>query len=494
MPTSRRDFLKLVGGAAVAAAVAHPALSWAAPGTNPAANDPILHLLNRISYSPRPEAVERARQLGIEAYLDEQLNPDLLDDSALDARLADLPILFMDRRTAHRMENREYRTYMALTEGAVIRAVYTERQLLERMVEFWTDHFNIPSDELGPDLQIMHREVIRKNALGSFRSLLFGTAQSPAMLSYLDNYLNVAEHPNENYAREIMELHSLGVDGGYTETDVKEVARTFTGWTIQDGTETGFYFDSSVHDTDEKQILGHTLPANRGIEDGLHVLSILTNHPSTANFICRKLCVRFVSDNPPQTLIDSAAAIWMQTSGDIKAVLRHIFLAPEFYQSAGQKLRRPLDFFIGVLRATGTEFRDYYVMEAMLQDLAQIPFGWHPPDGYPDVAGAWMNSGGLLARWNAAMSLTHSAYSEQDSGMIPHLHEQIGLPSTVGELVDAVSLQVFATHLPDDSRSPFIAYVSDGAGAEIPVTPHLLSQKLGTLYGLMLASPLYQWR
>lgn len=494
MPPSRRDFLKLAGGAAVAAAVAHPRLSWAAPSTNQVVTDPVVHLLNRISYGPRPESVERARQMGVEAYLDEQLNPDSIDDSAADARLADLPILFMNRRDALRMENREYRAYMALTEGAIVRAVHTERQLLERMVEFWTDHFNIPSDELGPDLQVMHREVIRKNALGSFRDLLFGTAQSPAMLSYLDNYLNVAEHPNENYAREIMELHSLGVDGGYTETDVKEVARAFTGWTIQDSTETGFYFDPEVHDTGEKQILGHNLPADRGIEDGLHVLSILSNHPSTAAFMCRKLCIRFVSDNPPQSLLESATNVWMQTSGDIKSVLRHIFLAPEFYESAGQKLRRPLDFFIGALRATGTAFRDYYVMEGMVQDLAQVPYGWHPPDGYPDVAGAWMNSGGLLARWNTAMSLTHSAYSEQDSGLLPHLHERIGTPATVGELVDAVSRQVFGVSLPDDSRAPFIAYTADGGGADTPVTPHVLAQKLGTLYGLMLASPLYQWR
>lgn len=494
MQTSRRNFLKLAGGA-LATAAAHPVLAWAAPGGSlPSAADPTLHLLNRITWGARPEEVERARQIGLEAFLDEQLNPFEIDDSAAEIALADLVILNMDRQTSYRLENKEYRCYMALTEGMVRRSVVTQRQLLERMVDFWTDHFNIPSDELGPDLLVMHREVIRKNALGSFRNLVFGTAQSPAMLTSLDNYLNVAEHPNENYARELMELHVLGVDGGYTETDVKEVARAFTGWTIQDSTETGFYFDPEVHDTAEKTILGHNLPAERGIEDGLHVLSILVNHPSTAHFICFKLCRRFVSDDPPSNLVDSAAAIWMETGGQIAPVLRHILLSQEFFAATGQKLRRPLEFFIGALRATGTTFRDFYIMEEMLQDLAQVPYGWHPPDGYPDVGGAWMNSGGLLARWNTAMRLTHSAYSEQDSRMTPHLHERIGDPQTAGELVDAVALQVFGTLLNEDARAPFITYVTNGGGADVPADTHMIAEKLGTLYGLMLASPLYQWR
>lgn len=495
MKASRRDFLKLAGGALAAAAVARPALLLARPEVFPSASDPALHFLNRISYGARPDELERARQIGIEAYLDEQLNPASIDDSAADALLRrEVPIIFMNRRDAYRLEGSIYRTYMALTEAMVLRGVHSRRQLFERMVEFWTDHFNIPGDQLGPDLIPMHNEVIRKHALGSFRDLLIGTAQSPAMLTYLDNYLNVAEHPNENYAREIMELHSLGVDGGYTEADVKEVARAFTGWTIHDGTETGFYFDASVHDTGEKVVLGHTLPADRGIEDGLQVLSILVNHPSTARYLCYKLCRRFVSDEPPQSLVDSAAAVWMAHRGQIVPVLRHIFLSAEFYQSAGQKLRRPLDFFIGALRATGTSFRNFWAMEIPLQDLAQVPYGWHPPDGYPDVSGAWINSSGLLARWNVAMLLTHSAYSEPDTGLDTLLHTRIGEPRTVGELVDAVSMQVFGVTLPEGERAPFIDFASEGAGAQAEVTPYLRAQKLGTLYGLMLASPLYQWR
>ena len=483
----------MAGGAAASLGLAGSLGAWSAASAT-ALSNPTLHLLNRLTYGARPTDLERVKTIGEAAFLEEQLNPETLDDSALDARLVALPILNMDRRTVSRMVEREYRTYLALTEGMVVRAVYSQRQLQERMAEFWTDHFNIPSDELGVEVVTFQRDI-RANALGNFRDLLFATVQAPAMLYYLDNYLNVAEHPNENYARELMELHTLGVDGGYTEADVKEVARAFSGWTIQDGTETGFYFDPSVHDTGEKTILGHTLPAERGIEDGLHVLSILVNHPSTARYLCRKLCVRFVSDNPRDSLVEGAAAVWTANRGAIKPVLRFIFQSAEFAASTGQKFRRPLHFFIGALRATGTEIHDYYTMEAMLLDLAQVPFGWHPPNGYPDVAGAWMSTAGLLARWNTAMTLTHGAYSDVEGQkvMSAHLRERVGEVGTAGELVDAVAYQVFAARLPEDLRLTFINYLTEDGDVTALVTPRLMSRKLGSLYGLMLASPLYQW-
>jgi uncharacterized protein (DUF1800 family) len=494
MELSRRHFLKATGAVALIGAVPLDMMqALAAPPEQAAAWGENLHFLNRISYGARPEDMERINAIGIEAYLEEQLDPAALDDSAADAILAKIAILNMDRHETYRLTDPEYRTWMALVEGMVLRAVHTKRQLHERMVEFWLDHFNIPADELGTDLVIYHREIVRRHALGNFRDLAFSTAQSPAMLYYLDNYLSVAEHPNENYARELMELHTLGVDGGYTEDDVKAVARALTGWTVNNATETGFYFDPTVHDTLQKDILGHHLPPNRGIEDGLHVLSILVNHESTARFVSRKLCVRFVSDNPPPALVESAAQVWMANDGEIKPVLRHIFTSDEFRQSAGQKLRRPLEFFIAALRATGTQFREFWIMDELLQDLAQRPYGWAPPNGYPDAAGAWTNSAGLLARWNTAMTLTHSAVSEEDTGMTTELYERIGHPDTVGGLVDAISTQVFAVPLPADLRATFVDYASDGAGESLELSNRLLAQKVGTLYGLMIASPLFQW-
>ncbi|MBV7329589.1 DUF1800 domain-containing protein [Chloroflexi bacterium TSY] len=458
---------------------------------------PILHLLNRITWGARPEEVQQATEMGYEAMLDEQLNPETIDDTYVDRELKKLPILSMDRFTAHSLVDAEYRCHKSLVRGMLLRAVHGKRQLLERMVEFWSDHFNIPSDEYAPELPSFQREVIRRHALGNFQELLVETAKSPAMLLYLDNYVNIAKHPNENYARELMELHTMGVDGGYTETDVKEVARAFTGWTIHLKTRTGFYFDPEEHDVGEKLVLGHRLPAKRGIEDAFHVLRIVARHPSTAQYICRKLCLRFVSDDPPQSLIDQMASIWQQTEGDIKSILRVLFLSTEFQQSVGQKLRRPLDFFVGALRATGTTTDEYWQLEQMLDTLGQMPYGWKPPNGYPDIAGAWSSTSGMLARWNVAMKLTHGAYSDANEsgyGLTTQLRHPIGDPQTAGALVDAVATQVFGTPVRDEARIQFIDYATDGGAADTPVTAHLLGRKLGSLYGLMLASPYYQWR
>lgn len=464
--------------------------------TPPSAQSQLLHLLNRISYGPHPDDMAWAEEIGLEATLDEQLAPTSIDDSDAEDRLQSLPILKLDRRAMYGLSDYEYRTQEALVMEMLTRAIYSRRQLQTRLVEFWSDHFNIPAnDEYNPDL-ILLQQQFRQHALGNFRDLLLASAKSPAMLLYLDNFVNVAGSPNENYARELLELHTLGVNGGYTEIDVKEVARAFTGWTIHPKARTGFYFSPTEHDTASKQILGHTLPDNRGLEDGLHVLSILAMHPATARFVCRKLAVRFVSDDPPDGLIDRLAAVWQQHGGQIKPVLRTLFLSSEFAQSAGQKLRRPLDFFIGAMRATGTEFVDTWRLQETLNELGQMPFGWRPPNGYPDTAAAWTNTNGMLARWNVAMRLTHAAYSdpEESWGLVSHIRERVGQPNTVGELVDAIALQIFGAPLPANARPPFIEYAANGERANTPVTAHLLARKLGSLYGLMLASPLYQWR
>ncbi|MFV1949267.1 MAG: DUF1800 domain-containing protein [Anaerolineales bacterium] len=459
--------------------------------------DPDLHLLNRISWGPRPDEVARIKKIGREAYLEEQLAPEVIVDKQAESRLKSLPILNMDRAALYSFSEVDWRCQLSLTKGMILRAVHSKRQLLERMVEFWADHFNIIAmDEFAIDSVVYQRQAIRAHTLGNFRDMLIETAKSPAMIYYLDNFNNVAEHPNENYARELLELHTLGVDGGYTETDVKEAARALTGWTVHNKTRTGFYFDLAEHDQGEKTILGHRFPAGRGIEDGLHLLSLLANHPQTARFVCTKLCVRFVSDNLPRSLVESLARVWMANQGEIKPVLRHLFLSAEFQNSVGAKFRRPLDFFIGALRATGTDFVDWWPAEEMLTELGQIPYNWGPPDGYPDTAESWIFTNGVLARWNTAMRLTHGAYSDPDWGwgLSSQLRERIGNPDTVGELVDAVSEQVFGKRLEGESRHPFVDYASDGSGPQTSVDAHLLARKLGSLFGLMLASPLYQWR
>lgn len=457
-----------------------------------------LHFLNRITWGAKPDEVAYLKQVGRAAYLEEQLHPERLDDAAAEAKLAHLPMLRMERQALMGLvESGEERMYRTLIEGMVLWAVHSRRQLLERMVDFWSDHFNVPIGEEHYDLILYQREAIRPYALGSFHDLLVATAKHPAMLIYLDNFVNVASHPNENYARELLELHTLGVDGGYTEADVREVARAFTGWTVHERTRTGFYFSGEEHDMGRKQLLGHVLPAERGIEDGLHVLNILAHHPATAQFLSRKLCMRFVSDQPSQEMVNQTAQVWRDSQGDIKSVLRHILTSAVFDTSIGQKLRRPLDFFVGALRATGTEVRNMDVLEEMLTELNQLPYGWTPPNGYPDVAGAWISTNGMLARWNVAMRLTHSAYSDAQEtgwGLRSQLHKKWGSAQTVGELVNQIAKQLFGRTLSSTEQQPFIDYASNQQGALVPITAHLLHTKAASLYGLMLASPLYQWR
>lgn len=501
MHLSRRRFLQ-ISGATVASTSLLGYLGtteWAASeSASQIANaDPAYHLLNRITWGVRPDELAHANAIGATAYLEEQLNPETIDDSATDTLLQNMPILFMDRGQLYSLLGEPPgRIQRALVIGAVLRATYSKRQLLERMVDFWSDHFNVPANgESQTTVEVVpfQNDAIRTHALGNFQDLVLATAKSPAMLYYLDNFVNIAAEPNENYARELMELHTLGVDGGYTEQDVAEVARAFTGWTVHPLTPSGFSFNMAIHDREAKVVLGHNLPAHRGIEDGLQVIHILCNHPSTAQFLSRKLCVRFVSDNPPQSLVDSTAQVWRQTGGEIKPVLRHIFTSAEFQAAAGQKLRRPLEFFVGALRATGTRlfFDEEYF--GILSRLGQIPYGWNPPNGYPDVADAWIGADALLARWNVSMMLTDGAYS-MGEGMQTELHTRIGKPQTVGELVDAVATQVFGTPLPPEANTEFIWYATDGGHPTDPVNQVLLARKLASIYGLMLASPHFQWR
>lgn len=477
MPISRRQFLTLF----TSSGAARPSASF----------DPDLHLLNRISYGARPEDLAHLRAIGASAYLEAQLDPERIDDSALEERLRQtLPILFMNRRDVYDL-GFDGRVERALRDGFLLRAIHSRRQLYERMVEFWLDHFNIPAEGYAQDLIAFQRDVIRRHALGRFRDLVFGAARSPAMLYYLDNHSSSAEHPNENYARELLELHTLGVSGGYTERDVREAARALTGWCVHDGVADGFFFDRSVHDFEPKQVLGRSLPAGRGIEDGLHVLDLAVHHPSTPRFVCRKLCVRFVSDSPPDDLVESAAQVWEAHDGAIVPVLRHILTSDAFRASAGMKLRRPLEFFVAAARATGAVYRDAWHLTETLNALGQPPFGWGPPDGYPDVASAWLAAGLMLERWNTAIAMTHAAYSEQYSGIDTAIRQRVGTPNTVGELIDRVAEQVFGTPLPADLRAPFLTFME--APADTPITPLLMADKFGMLYGLMLASPYFQW-
>src|SRR3989441_6696302 len=319
--------------------------------------DSACHALNRLAHGPRPGEVERVAQEGVMRWIDRQLAPEQIADGDGAAREREFRVLHYDRgdlaqlyldaqrerrerkadttadQTPGPVEQQGRRLAGQLAELAVVRATISERQLYEVMVDFWSNHFNVFLGK-GADRFLLPdyvEHVIRPHALGRFEDLLIATAESPAMLFYLDNWESVALGLNENYARELLELHTLGVDGGYTQQDVINVARIFTGWSIKrPGQGGGFVFRPGMHDAGEKIVLGHKLAAGRGIEDGEDVLDILSRSPATMHHVSQQLCERFVSDDPPDCCVDDAVAAWRRSGGDLRQVLRAIFTSPDF--------------------------------------------------------------------------------------------------------------------------------------------------------------------
>jgi uncharacterized protein (DUF1800 family) len=453
----------------------------------------IVHVLNRLGFGPAPGDIERVRRMGLEKYINGQLHPDTLADSRMTERLTGLDTLamssrdlaqayfvpaLMERRRIREQAasqpsdaaapNREMRTpeqmrlmqgerkvFTDLAQQKILRAVYSERQLEEVMVDFWFNHFNVfaGKGQTRAYLTEYDRETIRPNVFGKFRTLLGATAQSPAMLFYLDNWQSAAaegaptssasQRPrrnplpgarrprgsagttmpdrlpvapnrrarglNENYARELMELHTLGVDGGYTQKDVQEVARAFTGWTIANPRQGGgFRFEPRMHDDGEKIVLGHRIKPGGGKRDAEEVLDILASHPATARFIATKLSRRFIADDPPLSIVERAAARFRDTDGDIREVVRTIVTSPEFFAAAAYraKVKNPFEFVVSALRATSAETVDAMPVVQTTRELGMPPYQCQPPTGYADRAEAWVNTGALLNRMNFAVSLT----------------------------------------------------------------------------------------
>jgi uncharacterized protein (DUF1800 family) len=276
------------------------------------------------------------------------------------------------------------------------------------MVDFWSDHFNISTLKNGCAWlkTIDDRDVIRPHALGNFGELLWASMHSPAMLIYLDNQENQAGNPNENYARELMELHTLGVTAGYTQRDVREVARCLTGWTVNDQLFRGqFRFTADRHDDEIKTVLGQAIPAGGGERDGERVFDLLMAHPAMPRFVARKLVRRFVADDPPEALVAATAATFARTRGDIKALLRTILHSAEF-AAAPPKLKRPLHYVAGALRQLGAETDGGPPLLDALTKMGQPPFEWPTPDGFPDYGAAWI--GALMPRWQFALHLAQN--------------------------------------------------------------------------------------
>jgi len=486
---SRRDFLKLAGFISAATvlwgctpySISIP--TFVPPIVTASDEDQLIYaVLKRITFGPRPAEIERVHQIGLDAFIEEQLAYDSIEDNDLSPRLADLTTIRMSPSDLVTLDKRG-QSVNELVRATVLRAVYSRRQLYEVMVNFWSDHFNIYILKNRILKTVDDRQVIRQLALGNFKDLLFASMHSPAMLAYLDNAVSTKDRPNENYARELLELHTLGVDAEYTQHDINEVARALTGWSVTGiltDTPREFIFREQNHDYDRKTILGTYFQSGQGIQDGEQLADLLVSHPSTATRISYKLVRRFVSDDPPPALVSQAAAVFQTSRGDIRAILSLILHSEEFRASLGVKLKRPFEFVVSLLRQTDAETTFDKGTMFMLRQMGQLPFYWPAPDGYPDVGAAWLNSNDLLNRWNLALSLAANALPDTKIDWDALVHSI----TPTEQALDLLSIRLLGNILPGGTRRSILDLISDFAMVD-PLIP---------ISALLVASPYFQYR
>jgi uncharacterized protein (DUF1800 family) len=597
------------------------------PITELSTDEAILHALNRLAYGPRPGDIERVRQMGLAKWIDQQLNPNSIDDKAVDARLNAYPTLKMSSKqllaeypqpkqaekkadkapatqtradaaaavvaqdmranqsaaetsmaaetssamspmkqsVPHAEANpatpgvgggkrgsltvdpnavpraiaddsrKPQRVVEELAMAKVTRAVYSDRQLQQIMDDFWFNHFNVFAGK-GDVKWLMtsyERDVIQPHTLGKFKDLLDATAKSPAMLFYLDNYLSAdpnaaaraaaqraarqqsrrgwfggspASRPqqksnkgprgiNENYGRELMELHTLGVDGGYTQKDVTEVARCFTGWTIEKPRlEATFKFDEKLHDPDPKIVLGKKIHAG-GMKDGERVIDLLSKNPNTAKFISTKLARRFVSDTPPPALVARMAKEFQSSDGDIHAVMKTMIYSPEFWSRDAYraKVKTPFELVVSTARALGTDVDTPMPLVQWTGRIGEPLYQCQPPTGYSDKADAWVNTGALLNRLNYSLALA----SNKVRGSRSDTASLLGVDDTGGDAKPALdrAVQVFLRGQASPTTVQTLQKQID--------SPQILQAKLddpikrvdlGVVAGLVLGAPEFQRR
>ena len=498
---SRRAMLAALGALACATLVP-PA---AATARDAAAEDArILQLARRATFGATQELIAEIRAQGRERWLDRQLAPATITDPALMVRLSAYPSLTMDSaellasfpqpKDATGMDaiGRPGRVLAEVSSDVVTRAVHARAQLAEVMTDFWLNHFNVYAAE-GPtrwSCVEWVRDTIRPHALGRFRDLLRATAQSPAMLYYLDNYLSTAPGArtrrknaglNENYARELMELHTLGVTGGYTQSDVQELARVFTGWTItpQRSGRIAFVFVPLLHDGGVKNVLGHRVEPD-GQAEGERVLDLLAREPATAEHVVRKLVSRFVADVPPETLVQRATKVWRRTDGDLAEVMRTILESDELLaadddgEHRDAKVKSPLELLASALRTAHADVRQGMVAAKLVGDLGQPILRAEPPTGWKETADAVVTAGGMVTRFDVATRVA----SNRIAGVRIDTARWARLAGGVGG-IDALAQDILLVPPSADTRAALVEARDAGA------TPDLLA-------ALVLSSPEFQ--
>lgn len=467
----------LTRGAQAQAQKYDPTATWLSPEGR---------LARRITYGITPAELQRARALGFNGYSDYQLNYNPIDDSAVENFIGQaFPLV---NTPLDQLQSFGSRSLTDLRAAILVRAVRSQRQLYQRMVEFWANHFYIAAaDKIINDAGLMvadYRSVIRPHALGKFPDMLRASAHSAAMLAYLDNDTNTAPRPNQNYARELMELHTLGANGGYTQQDVAEVARCFTGWNFyRYGPRESygqFRYIPANHDDGQKVVLGQIIPAGGGQQDGDKVLDILASHPNTAAFVSKKM-VRWLLDyEPSDALVNAVAQVYLTTGGDIPSMVRAI-LTQDNLMAASAKFKRPLHAFASILRSTQANPRDniYWTYwsgyDAYL--VGHRPYDWPTPDGFPDKISFW--TGSMLGVWNWANNLITS--NPASTGIDIGRYLRAGSAQAVADLVDQDFL---GGEMPADDKNDLI-------NALQPDPPN--DTRIREALTLIISSPNFAW-
>lgn len=423
----------------------------------------------------------RAASLGYREYLEYQLDYTRIDDRAAETFVAaNYPALALSAAETHTIPQPVL--IATLQEATLYRAAFSNRQLYERMVELWSDHFNIGIDKVGVNKLEDDRDVIRRHALGNFGDLLKASSRSVAMLGYLDQFDSRAGHPNQNYARELMELHTLGVTGGYTEQDVNELSRVLTGWTFERRFGGSFLFDPARHDWDAKRVMDVRIPAVSpsagvaGAEEGEQVIDRLLNHPSTARFIAGKLINWLLTAAPTETQIAAVADVYTKTKGDIKSMVRAT-LKREWLMRAPLKFKQPVHFVASALRALAPTVKEMSTANGYLADTGQELFKWETPDGYPDRIEYW--DGNLLSRWEVANRIVNMRSATQFDVDVSRY-----LKGKRENAIDRMNREIFGNEAPPRIRTALLAYARGGSWDETRARETL---------ALALSTPAFQW-